>query len=292
MSKYNKYSGGPVQQVVENTLLEFKADFYGTPQNSIIVRDVLDEQCDCVPRIYSYIVRAIYKKGKFSHWNVKFMISQTDAYNQIYMADAAADILNTIMMHASEDETKVIIGYKQASLATLVEVYEPLVKKLALEQHAHWQDLEVDDLCQICRMVICTLYNGGYYVHKRIIQRAFYNEVLMIERKKMSQCPLDENGEPKAPTLVSTDDAKYTDSNGDTITYGESIEDPHRTDDALLEECDVKETEDLMGYYKDLVIDVMGARTYDAVLTEYKNGNPSKWAVTEVQKVKKKIGGI
>lgn len=291
MSKYNKYRRRAVQQVIENELLEFSIDLYNAPSNSLTIRDMLDEQCDAMPRIYSYIVRAIYKKGKFSHWNVKFMISQTDRYNQVYMADAASDIMTTIMSHACEDETKVIIGYKQASLATLVELYEPLVKKLAFEQHECWQDLEVDDLCQICRMVICTLYNGGYYIHKRLIQRSFYNEVLMIERKKMSQYPIVD-GEPKAPTIVSTDDVMYSNDGNDTVTYGESIEDPHRVDDALLEECDVKETEDLMGYYKDLVIDVMGARTYDAVLTEYKNGNPSKWAVTEVQKVKKKIGGI
>lgn len=60
---------------------------------------------------------------------------------------------------------------------------------------------------------MCTLYNKGYYIHKRLLERSYNNEVLHMIRKQRG-----------APQIVSFEDEMQ---NTDDLTLADTLVDEH-----------------------------------------------------------------
>lgn len=141
--------------------------------------------------IYSYIV---YKQPH--GYLVDILYSKTARYNTIPVDTLAVQIYKDILRPRRDLRlTSNIVTYAQPPLEILITTYKPLVYRLAFRQHRYWQDVEIDDLIQMCNLRICILYQQGYYIHAGIINRSFINHVLQFlkpERYKPQMIPIDE----------------------------------------------------------------------------------------------------
>lgn len=149
--------------------------------------------------LYSYIVKANYKDGKIESFTANIRISQTERYNTICKQEAILDIVELLSKEYSESVK--VVGYKQPPLELLVEIFDPLVNKIASKQHQLW-NIEYDDLAQMCRLSMCVLYNKGYYIHKSLLNTVFIRDVLGYLRKERNK-----------PTMISLDGITESEDN-------------------------------------------------------------------------------
>lgn len=231
--------------------------------------------------VYSYLIYSQYKDKQLVGWLVEFLVSQTEGYNTISTEMAISTISRIIRKAKDDASVQYVVGYKQPPVEILVETFDPLVKKLAAKQREYWSIMEYEDLCQICRVTIIHLYNKGYYVHSKLISRAFTNEVLMQLRPQRY-----------APDIVSLDksiNAGY----GDEITLLDKIVDKvaeEAKEDAILDEI----TKRIVKEKRKLIIEALGGseRQYDQLVREYGNKAASPWARMAVQRIKKYLAKI
>ena len=232
-----------------------------------VITDITDE-------LYSYIVYTEYKDDTLIGWKCQFCVSHTSTYNCLLSYDCVIDIVKLIQeSYASAASTshKYIIGYKQAPLPVLLSILEPLTNSLASAQHQHWPRLELDDLCQMCRLCIITLYNKGCYIHKSIVQKSFSNMVLMSIRK-----------ERYAPTFVSIEQLREHEDGHQQF----QIEDP-----SSLDHTSALEDEEEYARMRSLVINELSPRQYDQMVREYRSKTTTQATVNKVKSLKKKFGG-
>lgn len=231
--------------------------------------------------LYSYLIYAEYTDNVLTGWDIEFLVSQTTWYNTISVSDAIADIASIIVNAWFETSIKYVIGYKQPPVEILIDAFEPLIKKLAAKQRERWKSLEYEDLCQICRMVICHLYTKGYYLHSKLISKAFTNQVLIElrpERYKQEMIRLD------AP--IGTDD-------GHDVFVLDTVVDTQQEESKA--EQDFQETLDvIMAKKKELIIEALGGseRQYQQLVREYGNKAASPWARMTVQRIKKYLNKL
>ena len=191
---------------MHNVLSNIVAHVATDSDGPITPASVISQSLVTTDRVYSYLVYAEYSDHRLSGWRVEFVISQVDDYNTIHKAQAILDICALIDESYNRSQQSYVIGYKQPPLDLLLQVLDPLVQRLARQQHDYW-GLEYDDLCQTCRLVICALYRKGYYIHKSLVNRAFINEVLMSIRKERYK-----------PQMVSIDQPVAYDKEGKAFT--------------------------------------------------------------------------
>lgn len=237
--------------------------------------EILGQSLVNVDNVYSYILYANYIKDCLKDFHVEFLVSQTDGYNTISQEDVIASIAAQILKHSQSEKQSYVIGYKQPPLDKLLELYEPLVQSLATKQQQYWQQLEYEDLCQMCRLCICTLYKAGYYLHKTLIQRAFTNDVLLsIKKERYTDKPLSLNHK-----------VKYDD---ERIELMDLI-----PDTSMIEEIDEKnDNEDklrILQEKRDLIIEEVGPRQYDQLIRAYSFGNTDARSRAIVNKLKNKF---
>lgn len=256
---------------MKNILVKLSVKIPATSKGDTICR-MLVETLVNVDNIYSYLIYAEYDGNILEDFLVEFLVSQSEEYNTLEIEDSVADIALIIHNAIEQQKKKYVIGYKQPPLEIMLELYEPLVQTLARQQKTFWQKLELEDLCQICRMVICILYNAGYYLHKNLIQKAFTNEVLATIRK-----------DKYAPLIVSMN--KTIKSDEGRCEYGDLIPDTQ----ALIQQQEDEERE-AMDYIltemKDLVIAEIGQRQYDSLLRDWRNGTTTGQSQKQVFRLK------
>lgn len=247
---------------MENILSKLSVNI-GLPTNADKIRQQLSDCLANVDDVYSYLVYADYIQGTLSSFTVEFLVSQNSYYNTINHEYLYNDICNCICNTAEQDK-RYVVGYKQPPLDKLLQAYEPLVHSLARQQKTYWKQLEYEDLCQMCRLVICTLYKAGYYVHKNLIRRAFTNEVLMSIRKDKYK-----------PIIVSLD-KKIGNSEDNDILVRDLIPDKLQ-EEQMQDEEDYESLQTILKEQRDLVIEHLGQRTYDRLLQEYGNRSTTTW---------------
>lgn len=234
------------------------------PRDVVDIEQLILSAFNGIDKIYSYIVYAKYNGDILDHWKVEFMLSQHDDYNQLTIPKVAKRVANLTEL-SMVNETRKILGYEQPSIDVLLTAYDPLVNSLAREEHNRWQTIDYEDLLQMCRLVIMRLYRNGYYIHKRLLRRAFSNEVLMYLRKDKNK-----------PITVSLEDNAYSDD-GDDISLTETIADQS----LILEEQDMLDktmNDDILKAKRDLIVKKIGQRQYDQLLREYGNQMTTSWS--------------
>ena len=119
-------------------------------------------------KIYSYLIYSQYDHTTFKGWSIEYLVSQDEQYNTLNIEDCIFDIAKTVLKDKKLKEHKYVIGYKQPSLNIMCTLFEPCINKLANNIKQRWNDLEYEDLCQTCKLVMCILYSKGYYIHKHL----------------------------------------------------------------------------------------------------------------------------
>lgn len=216
-------------------------------------------------KINSFIVYGTYNDEELAGYEIHFNISQNDKYNTLDKKTSIDYICEKACEHGGKSK-KYVICYKQCDLTMLIKLYKPLIIKLAKEQHDHWNWLEMEDLIQMCNLVICDLYYKGYYIHKRLLYKVYKNYVLQHIRKDRDK-----------PVMTSLEQT-FSKSEGDSeLTIADMI-----PDRKLIEEQDDKDDYEvqcrIIKEMKDILIDYIGIRKYDQLLREYKNKQTTPWS--------------
>lgn len=234
-----------------------------------VLRVTINEALEELKFIYSYIV---YRQT--DDYLIQYNLSQQTRYNTLPSEQVCDEICNIICNDTGEGVE--IIGYNQPSLEIILEAFDPLVHKLARVQGEHWQQYEHDDLCQMCRLIMVQLYRKGYYLHKRLIEKALVNQILMETRNDRNK-----------PLILSFDDVFYkpVSNSSEQITIADIVPDT----DAILQE---EEEEHLEGEFaifaevKDIIIDLIGIRQWNELFRDYSGKHTSTYTRKLMLKVK------
>lgn len=237
--------------------------------DKLVISVTLDEVLNEFDYIYSYIV---FRKNE-GHL-VQYNISQQTCYNTLNTKDVNTEVSNII--YSDKGEGNKIIGYNQPTLEVILNAFDPLVHKLASIQGEHWHQYDHDDLCQMCRLVMVQLYRKGYYLHKRLIEKAFVNSILM-----------DIRNERNKPLVLSFDDVFYrpVSNSSEQITIAETIPD----NDTMLQEEEenrVKGELDIFEEVKDIVISIIGIRQWNELFRDYSGKHTSAYTRKLMLKIK------
>lgn len=248
-----------------NELIKHTATWDGETQLSHIVEQVERITADW-PCCYSY---SLYREG--DRYRLEAFRSVIDRYNTLAPTDIITRVLEAMQMAKPDSK---LISYKQPPLDVLVRTYEPLVISLAKQQHEHWQYLELEDLEQICRMVICILYNSGYFVHKRLIIKTFNNYVLTMIRKERYR-----------PTIVSLDAPLQV--KGENLAIKDVVQDidyEYRMQDDEDREADMQ----FLQRCKTVLMQDIGKRQYEQLVREYTDRSTTQWSRKKLDSLKRK----
>lgn len=249
-------------------------------KNEELIRVTTLTMLENTDKIYSYIV---FKKD--DTFVIQCNISQTERYNTLTVDDVVNDIINIILNYEEINNdilAKGVLGYKQPPLELMLEAYDPLVNKLAMQQSEHWKQYERCDLCQICRMVMINLYRKGYYLHKELIRKCFINELLLEMRNDKYK-----------PTVMSLDDVFYKPitSGSEDLTFADIIKD---TSEELVEqEKRISEAEMLIfNELKDIIVDLIGIRQWNEFYRDYVNKHTTAWSRKTLMKIKNHLATL
>ena len=233
---------------------------------------VLDE----LETIYSYLIYAKYKEEKLVGWQIEYTVSQNDKYNTL-QSSVIIDEIFAILKESNEKKVSNVIGYKQPCLDIQIQLFEPLINKLALKQCQRWHQLEFDDACQICKMTMLNLYRKGYYLHSTLVERCYNNDILMSIRKDKNK-----------PEIVSIDTVVHQDGDNSPLTIGDMI-----PDTSAEEEENRKDDEDLVklvfSQVKEIIIELIGERQFEQLMRDYGNKHTTTWSRKKMQQLKDKF---
>ena len=233
---------------------------------------VLDE----LETIYSYLIYAKYKADKLVCWQIEYTISQTDKYNTLHSCVVVEEIF-AILKESNEKKVSNVIGYKQPSLDIQIELFEPLINKLALKQVQRWPQIEDEDACQICRMTMLNLYRKGYYLHPTLVERCYNNDILASIRKDKNKSE-----------IISIDKVVYRDGDNTPLTIGDMLPDTQAEEDA--EQKDAEEFIQLVfGQVKEIIVELIGERQFDQLMRDYGNKHTTSWSRKKMQQLKDKF---
>lgn len=255
-----------MENVLFNAQIELNSEMPQEKMCEILMLSFGDNE-----RIYSYIVYFTQTETRESY-TVKYLVSQSDENNTIDVVDAVAEILGII--NRDKAEKKRIIGYRQANLDKLIELMQPLVRKLAIIQHRRWQQLEYEDLCQMCNLAIVELYRKGYYIHKSIVEKTFNNMVLMELRHDKDK-----------PIVVPLEQAFNGTEDLEKLTIADVLTDPE--DELMREELDREENKQwTFQEVKQIIIGLIGPRRFDRLFRDYGNGHTTAVTQKEMQRLR------
>lgn len=233
---------------------------------------VLDE----LETIYSYLIYAKYKAEKLVCWQIEYTISQTDKYNTLHSCIVVEEIF-AVLKESNEKKVSNVIGYKQPSLDIQIELFEPLINKLALKQTQRWPQIEYEDACQICRMTMLNLYRKGYYLHPTLVERCYNNDILSSIRKDKNK-----------PEIISIDKVVHHDGDNTPLTIGDMLPDNQAEEDA--EQKDAEEFIQLVfGQVKEIIVELIGERQFEQLMRDYGNKHTTSWSRKKMQQLKDKF---
>lgn len=235
------------------------------------IEDLVIQSLSEMDFIYSYLVYNVYKDNKLTGWQVQYNISQVERYNVLSCKEVIDGILQSISEQRNVAQR--VLDYKQPSLDVMLQVYQPLINKLAREQHERWQHLEYEDLVSMCQLTMVKLYNKGYYVHKSLLTRSFQHDVLLMLR-----------GQPYNPDLVSIEQP-MPDTGDEQLTVGDTIRDISQ-EERQVDEEDRAMFDSLFQAVKRIVVTLYGERQFDQLLREYGNKHTTDWSRRRMQRIK------
>lgn len=240
------------------------------------IQSALSEQLSKVKKIHSVIVYNLFEDGEHTGWEVRYNIAQDNKLNDLFAGDVVNNVSSTMVRNAYK-VTERVNCFMQSNLDTIIRSRKPLIIKLAKEMQEQWTYLEMEDLIQMCNLVICDLYYKGYYIHKNLIRRSFINYVLMHIRKNKNK-----------PDIVSLDQEFSKSDNDDVICVKDTIADTQQMYDE--EDKDNGEVEQqILNEMREVVIDIIGQRQYDQMLREYGNKQTTAWSRKLMQTIKAKL---
>lgn len=242
------------------------------------LEQLVDNSLINLDKIYSFIVYVRYdEQDTLCGWSIQYNISQIDKYNTLLKQSVKEDVIRIINNFKKQDKVKYVIGYGQPSVNLILELFDPLICKLSRVQHDKWQQLLYDDLCQDCRWLIIELYNKGYYLNKRLIEKSFYNLILQQIKKE------------RDITFVSLD-SPMSNNNGEDkeLRLGDTIPDTlplyYERDDNLKEA-----QQQIFDEIKAFVIDKYGERAFDQLYRSYANGTTYSYTQNLLWKIKRDL---
>lgn len=228
------------------------------------VKSVMDE-INCV---YSVIFKYSQEESCII---IRYSISENNSYNTIKEQDVMSK-LKCILDHNHYD--KPILDYLQPPLDLIVEIYEPLVHKLASIQHRRWQSLEYDDLCQMCRLTLVQLYDKGYYIHKSLLEKSFNNCVLQEIRNLSNEV-----------NFISFETRVDGEEDMEKLTLEDTLYDVSE-EQYNRDKEDIEITNHIFEEVKSILIDLMGPRQFEQLFRDYANGHTSTWSRRKMQTIK------
>lgn len=234
----------------------------------------MTEKLLCTDKIFSFIMKKIYKDDKFVHYRVQYNISQSAKYNTINVTDILKDICNCIL-EDTESNTKHVVLYKQPSLTLMCELFTPLLKRFAWEQSEKWSVIEYDDAYQMACYSLTKLYRKGYYIHKYLLQRVYENDILMSLRHDKDAPPIK-----SLENLISDEEKNYDSADVLRDTNAEEREE-HEEHDEIIKS--------IFNEVKELVIDIIGERQFDQLFRDYANKHTTTWSRKKMWQIKKHL---
>ena len=220
-----------------------------------------------IQKVYSYVIHV-----NQTHFVVRYALSEYEKYNTYNKNEVIGCILDDIEKYR-ERGGKYIIGFRQPNIDILVEVYEPLVQKLAKQQHDLWRMLEYEDLCQMCRMTLVVLYNKNYFIHKKLLQKSFNNHVLQDIRRNISDFE-----------IISLD-TKCDGDDMDKLSLRDTIRDVQEEFLEMDKKAD-ETSKDIFDEVKDIIVDIIGERQFEQLYRDYRNGHTTTWSRRKMQTLK------
>lgn len=198
--------------------------------------------------IYSFYVR--YTK----QYELVYFVSENPQWNTLSY-DTVQQIIESDLVKSNG-----IVCFGQPSIDLIIEIFDPFFMKLAVNAKRQFKNYEIEDLYQICRLVVVTLYNKGYYLNRPLIINAFRNELLLSCRHKSVES-------------VSIDDFFDDD---DELAYGDTLEDlEYRYEDEnKLHEQSMK---DMLAEVQNYITERIGERGCFQLFRELLTGNTSVW---------------
>lgn len=266
--------------MAENTLNKISQKISVKSSDEEIVEQLEDVLLD-LETVYSYLVYAKYKDEQLMGWLIEYNVSQIDEYNTLVAEDIIYEILAQIK-NSKEKKVANVIGYKQPSLELMLKLYDSLVKKLSLKQSERWTELEYEDAYQMCQYTMLKLYRKNYYIHKRLLERAYENDVLLFLKRNKDK-----------PDTVSIDQIVYdAGDDNEKLTIADMLPDTK----AIEEQEDSEDQEVFNAIFaevKDIIVELVGERQFEQLLRDYGQKHTTAWSRKKMQQIKehlKKLG--
>ena len=223
-----------------------------------------------IDAIYSVIV---YYKQEEKVFVVQYNIAENDDYNTVKTQDVVDKVNRCIEDY---DGNERVAGYIQPPIEICLEVYNPLVLKLAKRQYRLSRYFDEEDYAQMCRLVMIRLHKKGYYINKRLLEKAFNNEVLMALRRVRS-----------APIILSFEDTFFTplSNSSEKLLVADTIEDASLREEE--ENARISEAERLIfEEVKDIIVDKIGIRQWNELVRDYTHEHTTSWSQKKMHEVK------
>jgi hypothetical protein len=233
------------------------------------IEDVVNRSID--RELYSYFVGR-----KDDVIVIKTVVSTIVEFNTIDYIDARENTITSIVDYITSLSNRKCICFGQPPIELIVELYQPMIQKMATRLNFYWKQFEYDDLVSMGNMIMVQLYRKGYYLNKSLIWTSLNNEVLMKCRTFRHR-----------PIIVSIDDEIKSDVKLDSeeISYGDIIEDT-----SYKEEEESKDERELELYIfeqvKSIVIDKVGQRQWDQFWRDYSKGHTTNTTRAMMQRLK------
>ena len=234
-----------------------------TSDNLDEIREDILSKISSLNKIYSYL---LHYKGDVAMLRIN--TTDVDKYNTYTKNQIVSHIIDNI-----KDKKN---SFLQPDVSIMLEMFDPFVYKLAVEQHEKWNRYDIDDLVQMCRLTILKLYAAGYYINSFVVRKSFINDVYMLLRKERR----DASGDAMSldATVADTEDAKLSDLIVDE-KYMENLRDSEDSDAKLAVFKEVKE----------LIISMLGERAYRQLLFDYANKTSNHFSAILVRDIKREF---
>lgn len=239
------------------------------------IEELIRQSLDGIDTIYSYLIYAKYKNDKLTGWLIEYNFSQIEKYNTLICQSIISELTESIL--SNRNAVQSVVAYKQPSIELMVELYKPLMSKLALEQCERWTELEYDDAFSMCQLTMLKLYKKGYYVHKQLLKRSFENYVLMELRHSRNK-----------PEIISLEQTIFSDGDSEPLSLADMLPDK----DAELKREQKEEEEVFNAIFeevKEIIVEFIGERQFEQLLRDYGNKHTTPWSRKKMQQIKEKL---
>lgn len=236
-------------------------------ENDEDIRSQLQTVMNEIQRIYSYVIHV-----NDTHFTVRYALSEQERYNTYNKNEVIGCVLDDIEKYRNYGGNY-IIGFRQPNIDILVEVYEPLIQKLAKQQGEMWRMFEHEDLCQICRMTLVILYNKNYFIHKKLLEKSFNNEVLQEVRRNVTDYE-----------IVSLEHRCEGDDM-EKLSFRDTLHDTQE-ELAIIDRDAAQTSRDIFEEVKSIIIDIIGERQFEQLYRDYRNGHTTSWSRKKMQTLK------